>query len=258
MPDGGALHVDGVFLTDAEDGAEFAATLRDLRLAPGQGLAGRVWRTRQPAWIPDLADDQPFPALPPTELDGPRGTLAFPIISDGEVLLVLQLSSDDPTAPDPGTLEVLESTFQNVLQFAERREAEAAERRLAAEQAALRRVATLDRPGRGARDRVPGRHVGGGPPVRSRDGEHGAVPAGGDERDRCSAAGRPASRRSPRGPCSRWTATRPSRASARPGSRCGSTTTRSSRATSRRRCASSAPRRRSRHRSWCRATCGGR
>ena len=38
---------------------------------------------------------------------------------------------------------MLESTFQNVLQFAERREAEAAERRLAAEQAALRRVATL-------------------------------------------------------------------------------------------------------------------
>jgi PAS domain S-box-containing protein len=142
-PDGTALTVDGIFLTDPEDGAEFAAAVRDLRLSPGQGLAGRAWRTKQPAWIPDLADDPPIPPLPPTEIDGPRGTLAFPILSGGEVLLVLQLSSDDPTAPDPGTLEVLESTFQNVLQFAERREAEAAERRLAAEQAALRRVATL-------------------------------------------------------------------------------------------------------------------
>jgi PAS domain S-box-containing protein len=141
--DGTALTVDGVFLTDPEDGAEFAAAVRELRLAPGEGIAGRAWRTRQPAWIPDLADDAPFPALPPNEADGPRGALAFPIISGGEVILVLQLSSDDPTAPDSGTLEVLESTFQNVLQFAERREAEAAERRLAAEQAALRRVATL-------------------------------------------------------------------------------------------------------------------
>ena len=141
--DGTALRVDGVFVTDPEDGAEFAAAVRDLRLAPGEGLAGRAWRTRQPAWIPDLADDPPFPALPPNELDGPRGTLAFPILSDGEVTLVVQLSSDDPTAPDSGTLEVLESTFQNVLQFAERRDAEAAERRLATEQAALRRVATL-------------------------------------------------------------------------------------------------------------------
>ena len=143
-PDGTALTVDGVFLADPEDGAEFAAAVRELRLAPGEGIAGRAWRTRQPAWIPDLADDRAVSGRSrPTRADGPRGTLAFPIISGGEVILVLQLSSDDPTAPDSGTLEVLESTFQNVLQFAERREAEAAERRLAAEQAALRRVATL-------------------------------------------------------------------------------------------------------------------
>jgi PAS domain S-box-containing protein len=142
-PDGTALAVDGVFLTDSEDGARFAAAVRELRLAPGEALAGRAWQTAQPAWIPDLTADGSFPPLPPRQLDGPRGTLAFPIISDGEVILILQISSDDATAPDPGTLEVLESTFQNVLQFAERREAEAAERRLAEEQAALRRVATL-------------------------------------------------------------------------------------------------------------------
>jgi PAS domain S-box-containing protein len=138
-----ALSVDGIFVTDPEDGAEFAAAVRELRLAPGEGLAGRAWQTAQPAWIPDLTADDPFPPLPSEQLDGPRGTLAFPIISDGHVILILQISSDEPTAPDPGTIEVLESTFQNVLQFAERRDAEAAERRLAAEQAALRRVATL-------------------------------------------------------------------------------------------------------------------
>ncbi len=142
-PDGTALVVDAVVLTDAEDDAEFASAVRDLRLAAGQALAGRAWQTAQPAWIPDLAADGSFPPLPPRQREEPRGTLAFPIISNGEVILVLQISSDDPTPPDPGTLEVLESTFQNVLQFAERREAEAAERRLAAEQAALRRVATL-------------------------------------------------------------------------------------------------------------------
>ena len=142
-PDGSALRADGVYLPDREDGEDFAAAVRGMRLAPGEGLAGRVWRTGEPAWIPDLTAAGPFPPLPERQRDGRRGTLAFPIASDSEVLLILQLSSDDPTAPDQGTLEVLESTFQNVLQFAERREAEAAERRLAAEQAALRRVATL-------------------------------------------------------------------------------------------------------------------
>jgi PAS domain S-box-containing protein len=142
-PDGSALRVDGVYLTDREDGEQFAAAVRSMRLAPGEGLAGRVWRTGEPAWIADLTSAGPFPPLPPKHRDGRRGTLAFPIVSDDRVLLILQLSSDDPTPPDPGTLEILESTFQNVLQFAERREAEAAERRLAAEQTALRRVATL-------------------------------------------------------------------------------------------------------------------
>ncbi len=142
-PGGAALRVDGVHLTDREDGEEFAAAVREMRLRPGEGLPGRVWRTAEPAWIPDLTSAGPFPPLPPGQRDGRRGTLAFPIVSDGEVQLILQLSSDNPTAPDQGTLEVLESTFQNVLQFAERRDAEAAERRLAAEQAALRRVATL-------------------------------------------------------------------------------------------------------------------
>ncbi len=142
-PDGKALRVDGVYLIDRDDGEEFAAGLRTMRLPPGEGLAGRVWQTGQPGWVSDVTTSGPFPPLPPGQHDGRRGTLAFPIVSDGDVLLILQVSSDDPTAPDPGTLEVLESTFQNVLQFAERREAEAAERRLAAEQAALRRVATL-------------------------------------------------------------------------------------------------------------------
>jgi len=142
-PDGSVLKVDGVFITDRDDGEEFAAGVRSMRLPPGEGLAGRVWRTGQPSWVSDLTTAGPFPPLPPRQREGRRGTLAFPIVSDGEVILILQLSSDAPAAPDDGTLEVLESTFQNVLQFAERREAEAAERRLAAEQAALRRVATL-------------------------------------------------------------------------------------------------------------------
>jgi PAS domain S-box-containing protein len=142
-PDGTALRADGVYLIDRDEGEEFAAAVREMRLGPGEGLAGRVWRSGEPAWVPDVTSAGPFPPLPPKQAGGRRGTLAFPIVSDGEVLLILQLSSDDPTAPDQGTLDVLESTFQNVLQFAERREAEAAERRLAAEQAALRRVATL-------------------------------------------------------------------------------------------------------------------
>jgi PAS domain S-box-containing protein len=142
-PDGTALRVDGVYVADREDGEEFAAAVREMRLRPGEGLAGRVWRSGEPAWVPDLTSAGPFPPVPPKQAGGRRGTLAFPVVSDGEVRLILQLSSDDPTAPDQGTLDLLESTFQNVLQFAERREAESAERRLAAEQAALRRVATL-------------------------------------------------------------------------------------------------------------------
>ena len=256
-PDGTALTVDAVVLTDSEDDAEFATAVRSMRLGLGEALAGRAWQTSQPAWIPDLAADASFPPLPPRQRAEPRGTLAFPVISNGEVILILQVSSDDPTAPDPGTLEVLESTFQNVLQFAERREAEAAERRLAAEQAALRRVATLI--AEGAEPEACSRRSRPRSAICSTPRPRTWCSTARTGRARCcSGAGRPTSPRSHPGRSSRWTARRRSRRSARRGSRCGSTTTRACQATWRRRCASSVRGRRSRRRSWCRATCGAR
>ena len=141
--EGKTLRADWCYLTDPEDGSEFAAAVAGLRPRRSESVPGRVWATGRWEWVPDIAADGFFPPLPPGQTEGLRGTLGFPVISDGEVVAVLQISSDDPTGPDPGTIDVLESTFQHVLQFVERREAEAAERRLAEEQAALRRVATL-------------------------------------------------------------------------------------------------------------------
>src|SRR5258707_5393527 len=43
------------------DGSEFLARTRHRTLAAGEGLPGRVWATRQPAWIVDVAADANFP-----------------------------------------------------------------------------------------------------------------------------------------------------------------------------------------------------
>ena len=40
---------------------EFVAVSRGLRLAPGEGLPGRVWATGEAAWIADVQDDANFP-----------------------------------------------------------------------------------------------------------------------------------------------------------------------------------------------------
>src|SRR5688500_15586409 len=47
----------------AEGGAvrSFERVCRDTVLATGEGLPGRVWRSDEPAWIPDVLADDNFP-----------------------------------------------------------------------------------------------------------------------------------------------------------------------------------------------------
>src|SRR5690349_10256205 len=48
----------------------FEATTRKLRFARGVGMPGRVWSTRQPAWIPDVLQDKNFPRAPLAAQEG--------------------------------------------------------------------------------------------------------------------------------------------------------------------------------------------
>jgi len=59
--------------------AAFIRQTAALRLAPGEGLVGNVWRTMQPAWVENMATDQDFLRRKSAHECGLQSGYAFPV-----------------------------------------------------------------------------------------------------------------------------------------------------------------------------------
>ena len=59
--------------------ASFIKKTAELRLAPGEGLVGNVWRTMQPAWVEDMVNDQGFLRRNSAHECGLQSGYAFPV-----------------------------------------------------------------------------------------------------------------------------------------------------------------------------------
>ncbi len=103
---------------------ELEAFQRQLTFSPCHGVAGRVWSTRQPSWIPDIA---PFDG--PIKIaanQGLRAAVTFPILSGGVVLSVMQLFSRQVEQPDEQVLQMLMTIGGRIGPLIERQRAEEA------------------------------------------------------------------------------------------------------------------------------------
>lgn len=58
-------------------------------LAPGEGLAGRAWQTKQPVWVPDVADDPRFSRAAHATALGLRSGVSIPVLAADETVAVL-------------------------------------------------------------------------------------------------------------------------------------------------------------------------
>jgi PAS domain S-box-containing protein len=103
---------------------EFAAASQEVEFAPGAGLPGRVWATRQSAWIPDVGQDSNFPRASAADRAGLHTALGFPILRDGEVLGVMEFFSRDIHQPDQELLSTLTTVGSQVGLFVGRKQAE--------------------------------------------------------------------------------------------------------------------------------------
>jgi PAS domain S-box-containing protein len=103
---------------------EFDAASRAATFPPGRGLPGRVWTSRQPAWIPDVTLDQNFPRAPIASREGLHGAFGFPILLRGEVTGVLEFFSREIREPDDDLLSMLAAVGNEIGMFLERRQAE--------------------------------------------------------------------------------------------------------------------------------------
>jgi PAS domain S-box-containing protein len=90
---------------------------------PGDGLPGRVWQSRRPLWVPDVAADDNFPRRDAAERAGFRAAVAFPVLSGDEVLGVIEFFSTRRRPSEDGLLSFMAVVGGQVGQLIRRVEA---------------------------------------------------------------------------------------------------------------------------------------
>ena len=104
--------------------AEFESISRRTEFMTGVGLPGRVWHSRQPAWIPDVVHDQNFPRARFADRVGLHGAFGFPILRSDEVVGVLEFFSREIRQPDAELLTMLTAIGGQLGLFIDRKQAE--------------------------------------------------------------------------------------------------------------------------------------
>jgi PAS domain S-box-containing protein len=105
---------------------EFEAATWASTFGHGSGLPGRVWASRAPACIPDVAADPSFLRGDVAAREGLHAAFAIPILLGAEVLGVIDLVSREVREPDQGLLDMVATIGSQIGQFIERKRAEKA------------------------------------------------------------------------------------------------------------------------------------
>jgi two-component system, sensor histidine kinase and response regulator len=91
----------------------------------GTGLPGHVWKTMKSHWVEDVVKDENFPRSSAAAESGLHGALAFPVISKGSLLGVIEFFSSRIQEPDQALMQTMGSVGNQIGQFIARKRAEA-------------------------------------------------------------------------------------------------------------------------------------
>src|SRR5687768_13438972 len=99
----------------------FAAATREARMAPGVGLPGRVWTSREPAWIHDVTRDTNFPRAPFAAQSGLHSAFGLPIAQGTSVLGVMEFFSRDILEPTSDLLAMMNTIASQIALYVQRK-----------------------------------------------------------------------------------------------------------------------------------------
>jgi signal transduction histidine kinase len=116
-PGSQALHCLTFWHSPSRASARFEELTRKISFTPGIGLPGRIWASREAAWIADLSTDPNFTRLAAAAEDGLRSAFAVPILLRGECLGVLEFLCREPRSPDLELLEMMTNLGRQIGQF---------------------------------------------------------------------------------------------------------------------------------------------
>jgi two-component system sensor histidine kinase/response regulator len=115
------LQLVGMWQPPSEPFTEFAAVTRQSTFAPGIGLPGRVWASREPLWIPDVTRDSNFPRAASAERSGLHAAFGLPIRQGSNVIGILEFFNRDILQPTPELLEMIATVGRQIGLFVERK-----------------------------------------------------------------------------------------------------------------------------------------
>ncbi len=88
-------------------GAEISAsTAEEFRIAPGEGVSGRVFETGEPVYLPDVRSSAEFRYYGGRRMDV-RSFMSVPLLSRGKVIGVLNVNHSEPNAFDAESLATM-------------------------------------------------------------------------------------------------------------------------------------------------------
>lgn len=89
--------------------------------ARGVGLIGEVWETGRALWVPEFNDAQRFPRAPFAQRAGMIAAFAFPLVSEGRVIGVMEFFSGVAREPEQALLPVMTLIGAQLGDFIQRR-----------------------------------------------------------------------------------------------------------------------------------------
>jgi len=126
VPNGSLLRCLKIWESRVGKFPKFKAASRKLKLAPGVGLLGRIWRNLKPTWVSDITKDTNFARASVAAREGLHGTFAFPISFGKHFIAVMEFFSPEIREPDEDLLKTFSSIGSQMGQFVQRKRAEAA------------------------------------------------------------------------------------------------------------------------------------
>ncbi len=99
-PDGTTIECSPAWHCRSGGLEKFRTASLSFAFAPGEGLPGRVWSSRQPVWIRDITQEINFPRAPFAREAGLKSALGVPVMAGEEVLAVIEFFMDEPRRQD--------------------------------------------------------------------------------------------------------------------------------------------------------------
>ena len=122
--DGTVLDCGAMWFCGEADLKQFRAASEESHFIPGIGLPGRVWKSKQPAWIQDVTLDGNFPRNKAAAKVGLKAAVGIPILSRDEVIAVIEFFVHESRAENEPLVKVITAVAAQLDLVMERKRAE--------------------------------------------------------------------------------------------------------------------------------------